>query len=309
MQSSNDNSSNMWRRARKISDSLRKEGLSGYMSRLYHLGQWKRPLLTLLKYRSPRTHIYIHEKEFYLSERWQGITEELVLTGVHEPCATNIYASLLSPGDVVLDIGSNCGYYLSIGDDILKGNGQLHGFEPDPELFSLLRKNTSSFDTTTVLNQCAISASDGKIIFHTSTVSNWGTVKPRDDLQLSGKVEVASKTIDSYCEEKGISPNVIRMDIEGGELLAIKGANNVLKRKPKLFIEFHRAFLTKQETTEFMSILENHGYDEAIWTNRYYDSPYSSGYIRERSVFEGDWGQLTLAIRNSEYPVMGVFLR
>lgn len=44
-------------------------------------------------------------------------------------------------------------------------------------------------------------------------------------------------TIDDFCKSNGILPDFIKMDIEGSELDALKGAKNILiKKRPKLAI-------------------------------------------------------------------------
>ena len=54
---------------------------------------------------------------------------------------------------------------------------------------------------------------------------------------MGGGFKVQVIDLDSYCSKKGIIPSYIKMDIEGAEMEAIQGAENIIKRnKPKLAI-------------------------------------------------------------------------
>jgi FkbM family methyltransferase len=62
-------------------------------------------------------------------------------TGRWEPFATRILWSLLKPGDGVIDIGGNIGWYAAVFARAVGPNGWVHTFEPDPVNLALLRRN------------------------------------------------------------------------------------------------------------------------------------------------------------------------
>jgi FkbM family methyltransferase len=74
--------------------------------------------------------------------------------------------------------------------------------------------------------------------------------KARPDLQDKGMELQPTPviTIDGFCAERGIGHvDFIRMDIEGAELMALKGAHAVLDRdKPHVLLEIHPAMLTER---------------------------------------------------------------
>lgn len=65
----------------------------------------------------------------------------LVVTGNYERFETELFLSLIRPGMVVLDVGSNIGYYALLAAQALKGSGAVLAFEPDPRLFALLSRS------------------------------------------------------------------------------------------------------------------------------------------------------------------------
>jgi len=63
--------------------------------------------------------------------------------------------------------------------------------------------------------------------------------------------DVPQITLDQYCEETGIYPDVITMDVEGSEFEVIKGAESLLKTKrPIIFMSVHPEFLYESYRNE-----------------------------------------------------------
>ena len=53
-------------------------------------------------------------------------------------------------------------------------------------------------------------------------------------------IEAETITIDDYCKENDIKPDLIKMDIEGAELLALKGGIKTIKKhRPQLAISIY----------------------------------------------------------------------
>ena len=54
--------------------------------------------------------------------------------------------SLISPGDVVVDVGANIGIYTEFFANLVGANGKVHAFEPEPTNFYFLSRTLSSKD-------------------------------------------------------------------------------------------------------------------------------------------------------------------
>ena len=293
------------RKLKKIVLSIRSEGLSSYFCRLYNLGQYRfyfRKAVQFYKLRRDTAQLYGHGLK--LSERKAGISEELILYGVHEPLATKLYIQLLRPGDVIFDVGCNIGYYLLVADYALKGNCHIYAFEPDPELAELAAMNSRMLNSSIRVEQVAICDRNGKASFFASKVSNWGTLLFHPELKLVTKnIEVLTTNIDDYAIKNSVIPTVIRMDIEGGEASAIAGAKKTLQHVRLLFIELHCAFLTNGQIKRILETLGISGFVNCIWFNRYYDWPWS----RPKPYTTGSIDEFRSFVLNRSYPAVTLF--
>lgn len=72
-----------------------------------------------------------------------------------------------------------------------------------------------------------------------------------------GNYQVESFNLDSFSEQNKITPNIIKIDVEGAEMLVLKGAINILKQyKPRIFLSTHSVELEK----ECLDFLKSLGY-------------------------------------------------
>lgn len=74
-------------------------------------------------------------------------------------------------------------------------------------------------------------------------------------------------SLDQYASANNIYPDIIKMDIEGYELDALRNAHQILVRKPVINISIHPSFLEKrgQSADEVLKLLADYGY-KIIWS-------------------------------------------
>lgn len=300
----------MKKKLNKILRSLSQEGPTNYFRRIYGLGRYRYFVRqVLLRNRLKSKHALINGYQLRLPPRRQGIVEELILYGIHEPMCTELYRTRLSFGDIVLDVGTNIGYYLAIASSEIGTTGCIYGFEPDEELFSCAVDNAGGFDCQVHLHNKAVSAKSGTVLFHVSEVANWGSIRRRNLLRPCRSINVESITIDSFCSKNGVTPNMIRMDIEGGEVEALEGARKVLSSvRPNLFIEIHTVLITHSELKRILKLLKLSGYSHYVVVDRYFDWPWSNERFRRESVSYISHEELESIANNGRLPnVVGVF--
>lgn len=138
-----------------------------------------------------------------------------------------------------LDVGSNIGYWaIYLGNKL--GAKQVHCFEPDPILFSILKKNISlnKIENNAFANQLAICEADKKIELYILPEHS-GDNRPYF-VENRASISVSGTTIDRYVKKNKINKvDFIKIDIQGGESAALDGCVETLSRdKPVLMLEF-----------------------------------------------------------------------
>jgi FkbM family methyltransferase len=189
--------------------------------------------------------------------------------GVYEPYETSVYREQLKPGMTVVDIGANLGLHTVIAASRVGTGGRVISFEPEPENFSLLEHNVraNGFGNVTAINR-AVADRVGRLTLNLSD-SNKGRhslVRTRfDSREFSRSVEVDAVTLDAELATLGCERvDVIKMDIEGAEVLALKGMQSTLAQSAiSLFIEFSPSAIRRAGTdpATFLEDLRKRGFD------------------------------------------------
>lgn len=155
--------------------------------------------------------------------------------------AVRLSRQLLQPGDVAFDIGANTGLW-SLGAARRVGQpGQVHAFEPVPDnhqrFLSNLRLNAIS---NIMLQRLGLSDKAGTATFYAASNGNSGMGSLAPQQGVDQAIEIALTTLDNYCREQGIERiDWMKIDVEGAELLALRGGAAVLSREhaPALMFE------------------------------------------------------------------------
>jgi FkbM family methyltransferase len=142
-------------------------------------------------------------------------------------------------GTSVIDAGANIGLTsLELSRSLTVG-GKVFAFEPHPDTAARLRQNLVRNNVGNVeVLETALADRTGSIVFHESadpTLSS-ASLKPRN---LQRSFEVPVTTIDTIWHQKG-KPDVslLKIDIEGGELAALRGGCDLLKAcRPAILLE------------------------------------------------------------------------
>ncbi len=152
--------------------------------------------------------------------------------GYCEANLTNFLLRFLKEGDIVLDVGAHVGFYSMLSSSLIGENGQVHSFEPTPWTYEILKKNTKKLLNVT-LNNNAVSDTREQISFkdYGPGYGAYNTAH-KDGSTLNKKaktVYVQTLTLDSYCKEKNIKPDFIKLDAEGYEYAILNGMKYLLE--------------------------------------------------------------------------------
>ena len=165
---------------------------------------------------------------------------------IHEDYETPVYNYLkerVRPGDVILDVGAHVGIFTILLARWTGPTGRVFAFEPTPVTFAALSEHLTLNGVAERVTPvpCAVSDQPGTVNFYTISNSPENTLNQRHtSLGEATGIQVQVRTIDEFCAEKEITPALIKIDIEGFELHALRGARETIARhKPLLVIEMH----------------------------------------------------------------------
>jgi FkbM family methyltransferase len=164
---------------------------------------------------------------------------------VNEVIKGNTYRKLtIQPGDTVLDVGMNIGMFTIWA--LLQGAKQVFGFEPSPQNFILANRNIKLNELTgaaTTYEKAVVGTDDTVRQFALNVKKNKGA---HSLVSKRGRnaIEVECENFQKILER--IKPNVIKMDIEGGEYEIITAGVD-FKGVREFIMEFHHAHLNDVE--------------------------------------------------------------
>ncbi len=153
----------------------------------------------------------------------------LSIRGEYEPFETALIKQLVKPGQVVLDIGANIGYYTLIIARQVGDAGHVFAFEPDPTNFGVLKKNVEINGYTNVtLVQKAVSNTTGRLNLYVRD-DHYGDHRIYDPGDGRQAVRVDVIRLDDFFADDPRRIDFIKMDIQGAEKGAVEGMTALLK--------------------------------------------------------------------------------
>lgn len=214
-----------------------------------------------------------------------GLDQDLIMHGIREPIATGHLMRLLQPDDVVLEAGANIGYYSLLESRLCR---KVYAVEPHPENFERLQEHLEMNDVKNVeAYEMGFGPVDSDLHLQVSPLSNWHSclgTSPGDE----GVITVKGRTIDGFLAGRE-APTFMRMDIEGFEVEALKGAQDTLRGLRGLFIELHGPNLNHDQIRATIDMIEGAGLGASLVVQ--YDWPgLARVYPPERieSIRQGD---------------------
>ena len=165
--------------------------------------------------------------------------------GTYEPELQAAVRELVQPGSVIYDVGANIGYVSLLLAKAAGETGKVYAFEPLPENVERWRKNIAlnGVETRLSLFAGAVTQAGGPVRFLEHASGGMGKAAGsagRQD-QYPAEVSVPGISLDEFVYRQGNPPpQVIKMDIEGGEVLALPGMQRVLlEARPLMLMELH----------------------------------------------------------------------
>jgi FkbM family methyltransferase len=175
-------------------------------------------------YGGRRLQVYVSDPlaEGWYDHDWAELPEIAALRG-----------ATLRPGARVFDAGAHQGVVAAMLAREVGPSGQIVAVEPNPHNAAAARRNRDLNQLSQIeVLQAAVSDRPGRVVF------NEGLNGQLDDGGAYGRLVVDAVTLDEMARRFG-TPDVVFIDVEGAECLALDGAADILGRDADFFVEVH----------------------------------------------------------------------
>ncbi|HEY0904785.1 MAG TPA: FkbM family methyltransferase [Marmoricola sp.] len=223
-----------------------------------HRALWKLHRAIWLATRSNRVQIDGHDLRV-------DARDSLALAkGWYEPEETAWYSQQVHRGEFVVEAGANIGFFSLMLARQVGPEGKVLCYEPDPELAAILRRNVEANGyTNVVVRQAAVADQPGELTFFRAA-RNTGDNRLFTHGVDGGSFPVSAVTLDDELEGETRRIDLLKLDIQGAEPLALRGLGRTLRTRPprRIMMEFwpHGIIGMQEDPRELLESLLSMGY-------------------------------------------------
>lgn len=192
-------------------------------------------------------------------------------TNDYESECTALLRELLNPGDTVLDVGANIGWYSTLCALLTGEAGSVFAFEPVPSNFDALTENIrlNAMEKSISAHRVAVGDENGEIEVHSfphqvgaDSLSTLG----RDNYSISRAPMVA---LDDFLAQSKIDAvHCVKCDVEGAELMVLRGGKQLFSsdNAPMVLIELNdeTGAYFGFDRAQVLEVLKSYGYDHFL---------------------------------------------
>jgi FkbM family methyltransferase len=219
-----------------------------------------------------------HGSTLTFRQQDMGVVSTILLYGNYEPETTNAVRTILGPGMCFVDLGAHIGYFTLLGAQVVGSQGKVYAFEPVPGTCDVLATNVvqNGYSDRVVIVPKAVSDSGKVINFSIDKDSSVSNKIASNKHAMEDVTEVEAISLDEFFSVIGWpGVNLVKMDIEGLELAALQGMEELVRRNPfmRLIFEFHKENLKTMDTDPgvLFHLLQSYGFRRFRVLYRHYD--------------------------------------
>jgi FkbM family methyltransferase len=169
----------------------------------------------------------------------------------------------------VIDVGANVGQF-AVAASKLFPNVVVHSFEPNPECVSLLRRHVEPLGNVLVY-PLALGDESGALDFHINSHSHSSSLLPLaenhslafPEARELNIIQVEVSTLDKvFCGNELSKPVMLKLDVQGYEAQALRGAIELLSRVDYVILEasFKPMYQGELLFMEIVHMMEGYGF-------------------------------------------------
>lgn len=192
-----------------------------------------------------------------------NVGNRLYRFGRYEPAVTRLLERCLSPGDTAFDVGAHCGHHTLTMRGAVGPDGSVVAIEPNPDVFARLQQTVerNGFDAVALV-EAAVSDTAGtaKLRLPERGSGDRATIDPAGHASTVGSEavhEVRTVRLCDVARDRGIGTiDVLKMDVEGHEIAALRGLDDLADRVGVLVLEVHAHALGAERARGLVERLE-----------------------------------------------------
>jgi len=171
------------------------------------------------------------------------LTKEEMLKRWPEPYTVELFRRVVKPGMTVLDIGAFLGEYTLLAARQVGSTGRVYSFEPEPVNFSFLLRNIDRNALSNIVSALpyAVAEKSGTKTFFLEPDEGSGSSLFFQRQREATKVPVECVALDAFLDES-LVVDIIKVDIEGGEVAALGGMEQTIRRGGQDLVMFVECF-------------------------------------------------------------------
>jgi FkbM family methyltransferase len=199
-----------------------------------------------------------------------GFSYEMAVNG--EACLVRQVVKSIQGNEpfATFDVGAHRGLWTDLVQELAGPECRCYLFEPTPELFESLSVRLASSQNTFV-NRLALADIDGSVDFlrYADGESTVNSLIVSHDFHATESdpgtvIDVPVSTGDFYCQENGVDRiDLMKVDVEGGEMLVLRGFSNMISKQKISIVQFEYGYANGDAghlMKDFYRFWESNGY-------------------------------------------------
>ena len=206
-----------------------------------------------------------------LLDPYDSISGYILAFGEWEPMTWHELEQHVPAGGTFVDVGAHIGWYSLKAAKAVGPKGRVIAVEPNHETLLRLRDNIRASGASAVIVVAPVACSDSEttLKFYAAPRANTGesSLSSRNASQqgaVAASYQVRARRLDDIVREAGVTRvDAVKIDVEGAELLVLKGAVETLARyRPVVAVELVDRQLKSMGASveEVKAFLRSHGY-------------------------------------------------
>jgi FkbM family methyltransferase len=158
------------------------------------------------------------------------------------PDEYHAFKAAIRPGGIALDVGANAGAYTLLLAQWVGAAGRVVAFEPSRAAFDALVRHIHLNQVGEIASPLCIAVGERQGVAGLVEPGPLGASRLAGAGDSGSLTTVPTVSIDAFCAAERLAPDFIKIDIEGWELAALRGARQTIHERGKalaLFVELH----------------------------------------------------------------------